>query len=876
MSDRINNNTDDSVDTYPFSKTELKWKNHWFDTNAFLINDVSNISPNDCYYVLEMFPYPSGKIHVGHVRVYTIGDVVARFQKSQGKTVIHPLGWDAFGLPAENAAIENISHPGKWTYNNIDKMRNQLQNLGLSIDWSREIATCHKEYYKHEQKMFLDLYKNNIAYRKESWVNWDPVENSVLANEQVINGKGWRSGAKIERRKLPQWYLRVSNYADEMLEALNGDKLKWPQQVKLMQQNWIGKSTGVVISFKRTDNNKIIEAFSTRPETLFGANAVLLSYEHPISEQLAKNNSNIANFNHEMKSMAVDEASISKQDKKGIFTDIYVEHPLDSSIKLPVYIANYVLFDVGTGALFSCPAHDQRDLEFAKLFNLNVLPVIKPLDTSIEIIDTAYTGDGNIINSNFLNGLNIKTGFDVVSKKLIDIGKAKSEISYRLKDWCISRQRYWGCPTPIVHCKSCGIQPVPENLLPVVLPEDAIIDGSGNPLDKHKKWNETSCPKCGHEAIRDTNTFDTFFESSWYFLRFLSPRLTESAFDKDMVSKFMPVDNYIGGVEHAILHLLYSRFFMRALRDCGYTTVDEPFKSLFTLGMITHVSYKTENNIWVNPNEVIKKANNKYYHNISGEPLILGPSIKMSKSKKNVVDPDIIVKHYGADALRLFILSNSPPTRSLEWSTTGIEGAKRFLNRIWRSLRSIKSKLSNNSDYLLNSVNQTQPNLSNDEAELYRIAQSTINNVAKDIQEYHLNTAISQLRSLHNAWVSYSSKSNANIKVTATVAGTLLRLFYFFIPHICEEIWQYLGNSSSLVKLEYPAIDKNSAFSANVTVAIQINGKMKGTVIVPRDCPLNQILVEAGKNIDIVSKAINNGHKRPPIFVVNRIVNIFT
>lgn len=874
-----NNTLDNAMETYPFTDTELKWRNYWHKTKAFLVNNATIKNSKDCYYVLEMFPYPSGKIHVGHVRVYTIGDVVARYQRSQGKTVIHPLGWDAFGLPAENAAIENKSHPNKWTYDNIDKMRLQLQNLGLSIDWSREIATCHKEYYKHEQKMFLDMFKNNIAYRKQSWVNWDPIENSVLANEQVINGKGWRSGAQIERRKLPQWYLKVTNYADEMLESLKGDTLQWPQQVKIMQQNWIGKSTGLTIYFKRTDNNEVIEAFSTRPETLFGANAVLLSYEHPISENLAKDNPEIAKFINEIKILATDEASISKQRKKGIFTNLYVEHPLDAKIKLPVFIANYVLFDVGSGALFSCPAHDQRDLEFAKMYNLAVLPVIRPYDKTIssEITNTAYSGDGILINSKFLNGLDNKTAFITVSKTLIENNKAKAKTSYRLKDWCISRQRYWGCPTPIIHCKTCGIQPVPESQLPVVLPEDIIIDGSGNPLDKHEKWHKTICPKCNQDARRDTNTFDTFFESSWYFLRFLNPRLSTLAYEKDMVSKFMPVDNYIGGIEHAVLHLLYSRFFMRALRDCGYSTVDEPFKSLFTLGMITHVSYQTSNNTWVAPKDVVKKSDNKYYHATSGNPITIGPSIKMSKSKKNVVDPDAIVKNYGADALRLFILSDSPPTRSLEWKTTGIEGAKRFLNKLWRSLRSIKPKLSNHTEYLLNIDIQHKdfPTNQADEAELYRLTQSAINNVAKSIQEYHFNTAIAQLRTLHNAWNNYISKPNADIKVTASVAGMILRLFYFFIPHICEEIWQYLGQEVCLSKLDYPHINKESVYSSQVTIAVQINGKMRGTVKVPRDCSVDVILAEADKNIVKVSEALRQGQNRPPVFVVNRIVNIF-
>ncbi len=719
---------------YNIKATEKKWRKIWDESKTF---EVSENSDKEKYYVLEMFPYPSGRIHVGHVRNYSLGDVVARYRRAAGYNVMRPMGWDAFGLPAENAAIERGVHPGDWTISNTAEMREQLKSMGLAIDWSREIATCLPEYYRHEQKMFLDFLDKGIAYRKESIVNWDPVDNTVLANEQVIDGKGWRTGAPVERRKLNQWFLKITDYAEELLDDL--DKLdRWPEKVRIMQENWIGKSQGLEFEWEITkplvksigpaENGKIpfelgtgkIKVFTTRPDTLFGASFIGLAPDHPLSKQLAGNKDGFDDFIKECQAGGTSEEAIAQADKLGFDTGYTATHPLLNR-EVPIYIANFILMDYGTGAIFGVPAHDQRDFDFATKYNLPILPVISAdshpeqsegsnlsskdssatpqnddtkkksfasssLGDSDSGLTEAYTGEGTLINSDFINRMTVDEAKAEIIKRCEENDTGKGVTQYRLRDWGVSRQRYWGCPIPIIYCDDCGPVPVPEDHLPVTLPEDVTFDKPGNPLDHHPTWKNTTCPKCDKNATRETDTFDTFFESSWYQFRYCDPHNETLPVAKDKADYWMPtgVEQYIGGVEHAVLHLLYARFFTKAMRDCGLVSADEPFAGLFTQGMVTHETYKCPSGQWRFPTECIKQKDGSYKLEETGEPITVGPIIKMSKSKKNVIDPEDIMDTYGADAARLFILSDSPPERDLEWSEAGIEGAWRYINKIYR------------------------------------------------------------------------------------------------------------------------------------------------------------------------------------------------
>ena len=672
---------------YDFDRVETHWQKVWAERACFRVEDVP-ADGRPKYYVLEMFPYPSGKIHMGHVRNYTLGDVVARYKRARGFAVMHPMGWDAFGLPAENAARERGVHPAEWTWQNIANMRGELQRMGLSLDWQREFATCDPGYYGHQQKLFLDFLKAGLVERKESWVNWDPVDGTVLANEQVIDGRGWRSGALVEKKQLSQWFLRITHYAPELLEAL-GTLDRWPERVRVMQEKWIGRSEGARLNFRLEQPEAAIdqvEVYTTRPDTLFGMSFLALAPEHPLAAAVAARDPAAAEFVAECRRLGTSEAVIETAEKRGYDTGLRVKHPFIEGATYPVWIANFVLMEYGTGAIFGCPAHDQRDLDFSRKFGLNVVPVVLPPDAdpaSFSVGNEAYVGPGSIFNSDFLNGLEVDAAKRAAIDALKQRGIGEGVVNWRLRDWGVSRQRYWGCPIPVIHCESCGVVPVPDDQLPVKLPDDVTFDRPGNPLDHHPTWKHVDCPKCGKPARRETDTFDTFVDSSWYFARFCSPQanvpLTRAAVDH-----WMPVDQYIGGIEHAILHLLYSRFFTRAMKECGYVDVDEPFAGLFTQGMVTHESYRGADGRWLYPDEVDKQPDGTAVHRETGEAVTVGRVEAMSKSKRNTVDPGAIIARYGADTARWFILSDNPPERDMEWTEAGVAGANRFVQRVFR------------------------------------------------------------------------------------------------------------------------------------------------------------------------------------------------
>ena len=672
------------MSTYDPAAHEAGWQAAWEDAACFVAAPADSGKPK--YYVLEMFPYPSGRIHMGHVRNYAMGDVVARFKKAQGYNVLHPMGWDAFGMPAENAAMEKGTHPGQWTYANIDAMRAQLKKLGLSIDWAREFATCDAAYYTHEQAMFLDFLDAGLVERRESTVNWDPVDQTVLANEQVIDGKGWRSGADVEQKQLTQWFLKISDHAEELLGALDGLE-RWPEKVRLMQANWIGRSEGLACSFEMVaphGDHAALEIYTTRPDTLYGASFCAISPDHPLAISLAEDNPALAAFRADCAKRGTSEADIEAGEKLGFDTGLTVKHPLDADWHLPVYVANFVLMGYGTGAIFACPAHDQRDLDFALKYDLPVRTVVRPKnEVDFTVTATAYTGDGIMVNSGDLDGLSPQAARDKIIARFEDSGKGERRVNFRLRDWGISRQRYWGCPIPIIHCPDCGAVPVPRAALPVELPEDVSFDKPGNPLDHHPSWKHVDCPACGTAAARETDTFDTFIDSSWYFARFAG-LADDSPTDKKAVDYWLPVDQYIGGIEHAILHLLYARFYARAMHITGHLSVKEPFDGLFTQGMVNHETYKGPDGQWLAPQDIVRSEAGAVLASDNKTPVAIGGVEKMSKSKKNVVDPDDIIARYGADTARWFMLSDSPPERDVQWTQDGIEGAWRYVQRVWR------------------------------------------------------------------------------------------------------------------------------------------------------------------------------------------------
>ena len=858
------------TERYNPKEVEAKWQRRWEDSGAFRVTEDPGRPKS---YVLEMFPYPSGRIHVGHVKNYTVGDVISRYRRAKGDNVLHPMGWDAFGLPAENAAIASNAHPASWTRQNIDVMRDQLKMMGLSIDWDREIATCEPAYYKHEQAMFLDFLEKGIAYRKESWVNWDPVDNTVLANEQVIEGKGWRTGAPVERRKLNQWFLRISDYAEALLQGLDTLE-RWPEKVRTMQENWIGKSQGLQFRFARTDNAAYdwpeIEVFTTRPDTIFGASFVALSPDHPLSERIAGDQPDAAEFIAACRALGTSEAAIEQAEKRGYDTGLRVAHPFVAGRELPVYIANFVLMEYGTGAIFACPAHDQRDLDFARKYDLPVRPVVVPEDrdpASYHIAAEAYTGPGRLANSDFLDGMSVEEAKAEVITRIESYGSGEGVTQYRLRDWGISRQRYWGCPIPVVYRVDDGAMvPVPKDQLPVELPDDVDLSEPGNPLERHPSWKHTTCPETGRPAVRETDTFDTFFESSWYFARFCDPHNSASGFDRAKADHWLPVDQYIGGIEHAVLHLLYARFFTRALRDCGYWDLEEPFLGLFTQGMITHETYRDTQGNWLFPAEVAPGDDGAFVKADDGTPVTVGRHEKMSKSKRNTVDPEDIIRAYGADAARLFILSDTPPERDMEWTEAGLESAWRYTGRVWR--------LVNDSLGTLAEAGTPPPGQTGPAARKLRtLTHQTIAGVAEDIDRFALNKAVARCRELTNALADFDAESEADAWAVREGYETLVRLLNPMAPHLTEELWERLGHSTPLTAMAWPKADPALLVAETIDLPVQVNGKKRATVAVPPDAPEADVRGAALSHPD-VAKYLDGQEPRKVIVVPGRIVNV--
>ena len=803
---------------------EPKWQAVWEERKTFATPPPSS---RPTYYVLEMFPYPSGRIHMGHVRVYTLGNVIARHRRALGYDVLHPMGWDAFGMPAENAAMEQRIHPAKWTWDNIATMRRQPKLMGLSYDWRHELATCAPDYYRHEQKMFLDLLEAGLAYRKESWVNWDPVDGTVLANEQVIDGRGWRSGAEVERRLLAQWMFRITAFSDDLLESLDGLE-RWPDSVKTMQRNWIGRSEGMHIWFdvlgERAGADDRLKVFTTRADTLYGASFCAVSPDHPLAQARAEHDPALAEFIRECHRMGTSEAALETAEKKGYDTGLRARHPLVEGRELPIYVANFVLMEYGTGAVFGCPAHDQRDLEFARKYELPVRPVVRPVDAGddFDVGDEAFTDDGVLFNSDFLDSLSVPDAKAYVAERLSEAGDGEVHVSYRLRDWGVSRQRYWGCPIPVVHCGDCGVVPVPETELPVTLPEDIDFEEPGNPLDRHPTWKHVACPRCRGAAERETDTFDTFVDSSWYFARFACPE-ADVPLDRAAVTRWLPVDQYVGGIEHAILHLLYSRFFMRALKQCGYLDFTEPFSGLLAQGMVCHETYRDDDGNWVFPENVVRDGDGARRAD-TGVPVTIGRSESMSKSRKNVVDPEHIIDGYGADTARLFILSDSPPERDVEWTEAGVEGAWRFVQRLWR--------LATEPAIALTPAGSAPPaKFGGSALALRRASHQAIAAVSNDLEAFRFNRAVARIRELGNAVSSFESGGGAGEAWALREAlETLARLTAPMMPHLCEELWASLGHDNLLATEPWPVADEALIGTENVTVAIQVNGKLRATL----------------------------------------------
>ena len=824
------------------------WQKRWEEARSFAADSASN-KPKT--YVLEMFPYPSGRIHMGHVRNYTMGDVIARYRRMQGHEVLHPMGWDAFGMPAENAAMERKVHPGEWTWANIRAMREQLKSIGFALDWDREFATCDPAYYGQEQALFLDLFDVGLVYRKESEVNWDPVDMTVLANEQVIDGKGWRSGATVERRKLSQWFLKITDFADDLLDGLKTLD-DWPDKVRLMQENWIGKSNGLDFRFRLATpiaSIDSVEVFTTRPDTIFGASFVAIAADHPIAQMVASADPKAAEFIAECKAGGTSAAELETAEKKGFRTSVEVVHPLDPQWRLPVYIANFVLMDYGTGAIFGVPGHDQRDFEFATRYDLPIKRVVaaSPELASEPIGEEAENAYGVAVNSQFLDGLTTEQAQAEVIRRAESAGWGKGTVQYRLRDWGVSRQRYWGTPIPMIHCPTCGAVPVPRDQLPVVLPEDIEFDKPGNPLDRHPTWRHVDCPSCGGKATRETDTLDTFVDSSWYFIRFAS-QPADKPFDRAEAEKWLPVAQYIGGVEHAILHLLYARFWTRALQRMGKIGIAEPFKGLFTQGMVTHETYRAGDGSWLSPNEV-RKDGDDWVHIESGEPVSPGRTEKMSKSKRNTVDPEPILAKYGADAVRWFMLSDSPPERDLEWSEAGIEGASRFVQRVWRLATG-------------NTAAEGE-----DEA-LKRKLHRTIAAVGEAIEGLQFNKAVAQLYELTTAIEKAGPSATRGEAVR-----TLILLAAPAAPHLAEECWALLGGTTMIADAPWPSFDPALLADDRVTLAVQVNGKLRDTLSAPRG--LDRAAAEAlALSSDRVRRQLNGAEPRKVIVVPDRLVNI--
>lgn len=854
------------VENYNHKLVEKKWQKFWDKNNTFYFDPSDK---KEKFYMLPMFLYPSGEMHLGHLRNFSISDVIARFKRLQGYNVLHPTGADAFGLPAENAAIKRNIHPSEWTYKNLEKIMNSMYACGLSFDKSRVFATCDPEYYGFQQKIFIDLYKHGLAFQKESYVNWDPVDQTVLANEQVIDGRGWRSDALVEKKKLKQWFLKITDYADQLLESIkNGDLAGWPEKVRLMQENWIGKSQGATLRFYIDKNEKIencdfIEVYTTRPDTLYGASFIGISANHPLAEKLAKNNAEIAKFIEECKTTPIDEESLETMEKKGVDTGIFVEHPFDKNWKLPVWIANFILMDYGTGAIFACPAHDQRDYEFAKKYNLPIKVVVSPDGKDFKLNNEAYIEEGIAINSNFLNGLTTKEAKQKAIEKIEEMGIGKAKTNYRLRDWGVSRQRYWGCPIPMIHCEHCGVVPEKEENLPIKLPEDVVFDGKGNPLANHPTWKYTTCPKCGKPAIRETDTMDTFVDSSWYFMRFVDLD-KNNPINKDLCNKILPIDQYVGGIEHATMHLMYSRFFTKALADMGYfdKSIREPAKKLFNQGMVCHKAYRNKKKEWCYPWNV-KEENGKYFDINTGEELTCEGVIKMSKSKCNVVDINTIIEDYGADSARLFVLSDTPADKDFEWTTEGIEGAWKYINRVWKLGATFAEE--NDLDKLKNiKVNKTNALLIENH--------KAVKAVSSFLENLEFNKAIARLREFSNAIEKFTPQDDEDKVIKYQCIVNLIKMLAPFTPHLCEELNSLLKQTPTLDIASWPTYDEKLTIDTEITIAIQVNGKLRGDIKVEKDLDRAKV-EELCKNQENVKKHLEGKEIKKVIVVPNKLVN---
>ena len=854
------------TEKYDPQTAEPHWREQWAEQDIFRAKSPAEAGDAPKAYILEMFPYPSGKAHMGHVRNYSMGDVVARHKRAKGYNVLHPMGWDAFGMPAENAAMERGTHPGTWTYANIDHMRGQLSTLGLSLDWSREFATCDPEYYGIQQATFLKFLEKGMVTRKSAKVNWDPVDMTVLANEQVIDGKGWRSGADVVQKELTQWFFKITDYADSLLEDLKTLE-RWPEKVRTMQANWIGRSEGLQMRFEFSDkppasHADAIEIFTTRPDTLYGASFLALSPDHPLSIEMAANNKELKAFRAACAKVGTSEEAIEKADKLGFDTGLRVKHPFEEGKTLPVWIANFVLMGYGTGAIFGCPAHDQRDLDFARKYDLDVTPVVLPDGedaATYNVENTAYTGEGRLFNSGFLDGLNKTDGISAAIAKIEDMKLGQGTVNYRLRDWGVSRQRYWGCPIPIIKCPACDMVPVPEADLPVTLPEDVNFDTPGNPLDRHRTWKHVPCPKCGADATRETDTLDTFVDSSWYFARFAAGVNN----DPEEAAYWMPVDQYVGGVEHAILHLLYARFFSRAMRDAGILDLPsgEPFAGLFTQGMITHETYKSETGDWLSPDEV-ETRDGELFHIETGKPVKRGAIEKMSKSKRNTVDPTAIIESFGADVARWFVLSDSPPERDVEWTQSGAEGAARFVQRVWAVFHNL-SEAPKAADHTDDKAANT----------LRRLSHKAAASIDKAIEDFRFNSAVATI----HEWVAALKKAEGGpaslLPARLEAASMLARCLTPFMPHLAETCWQAIGGKGLVSVAHWPEADPDLLKDNEIIMPVQINGKKRAELRLPPDTPKEKIETLALEQ-ETVAAQIDNRPVKKIIVVPGRIVNI--
>ena len=836
------------MERYNFQKIEKKWREKKFAVS------VENKESNKKYYCLEMFPYPSGKIHMGHVRNYTIGDVIARYKYLNGYNVLHPMGWDSFGLPAENASKLNNLHPQEWTNQNISTMKKQLKLLGLSIDWDREISTCDKEYYKHQQSLFIDFYNNGLVSKKETYVNWDPVEKTVLANEQVINGKGWRSNAIVQRKKLSQWFFNITKFSNELLNDL--EKLKgWPEKVKLMQKNWIGKSYGCEINFEMSESSDKIKVFTTRPDTIFGASFIALSVDHSLSKNF-KDNKDFIKFKEDCNKTGTTEEALANAEKLGLKTNLFVKHPLIKDKILPIYFANFVLMDYGSGAIFGCPAHDQRDFDFAKKYNLEIIEVVSEGSKEKKLVE-AYTGNGKLINSSFLNGLNIEQAKEKIINEIEKKNLGTKKTLYRLKDWGISRQRYWGCPIPILYLEDGTIVPVEKDELPVTLPKDIDLNAKGNPLNSHPSWKQTVHKSSGKKAIRETDTLDTFVDSSWYFLRFCAPKNENSPLDEKQINHWMPVDQYIGGIEHAILHLLYSRFFTKGVNLCNKNlNLSEPFKNLFTQGMVCHKSFKDEKGNWLYPDEVEKIDTKTFVKKSDKTRVIVGPPESMSKSKKNTIDPEDMINLYGADAVRWFILSDSPPEKDVQWSNVGVSSSNKFLQKIWNLNISIFNRKKNDMN-------------KNDEEKFIKETDNYVSKIDIAINNFRFNVAIAHFYELYNYFRDKIDSKIGN-KVLKESVIKFMKLMIPFTPHLAYECLELLKCDTFN---KWPDVNKN--LQLEIKFAIQINGKTRDIIAIEKDTLENEINDIIKDNFKI-KKYFENQKVIKTIFVKNKIINYIT